>query len=153
MFLDLGITYDPTTRRCDLSLGDDGDLVLDTTPVPAMLMSIGLDRRADPDDELPEGRSQFLTPASYSERRGAVIDALNPFGARVGCRLWLLDRAKQTETTRQLCEYWLAEALAWAKAETGEDAEIEVWWVRTGVLGYRVRVQDETITLSRRVDA
>jgi hypothetical protein len=50
MFLDLGLTYDPTTRRCDLTLGDDGDLVLDTTPVPAMLMSVGLDRRADPDD-------------------------------------------------------------------------------------------------------
>lgn len=153
MFLDLALTYHPDKRRCDLTLGDEGDLVFDTTPVPAMLMSVGLDRRADPDDELPEGRSQFLTPASYSERRGAVIDALNPRRRHAGCKLWQLDRAKQTETTRQLCEYWLAQSLAWAREETGEDAQIDVFWARPGLLAYRVGVQDETITLSRRVDA
>ena len=153
MFLDLGLTFDTTSRRCDLALGDDGDLVLDTTPVPAMLVSIGLDRRADPDDDLPEGRSQFLSPASFSERRGAIIDALNPAMAKTGSRLWLLDRAKETEATRQLCEYWLAEALAWAEGETGQAAEIEVWWERPGLLAFRVGVQDAAVTLSKRVDA
>lgn len=151
MFIDLGLTFDPSTRRCDLSLGDDFDLVLDTTPVPAMLTSAGLDRRADPDDELPEGRSQFLAPASYSELRGGIIDALSPIGRRGGCKMWLLERAKQTETTRQLAAYWLEEGFAWVEAETGEPATIEVDWIRENTLGYRVQVGDETLSLTKRV--
>jgi phage gp46-like protein len=153
MFFDLALTYDADKRRCDLTLGDDCDLAIDETPIPAVLLSVGLDRRAAPDDPLPEGRSQFLAPVSYSERRGCAGDALDPAGAMTGSRLWLLDRAKQTETTRQLCDFWLQESLAWAATETGEPAEIEVEWVRDGILGYRVQVQDASVTLSRRVEA
>ncbi|NKM17757.1 hypothetical protein GFM01_07890 [Rhizobium laguerreae] len=153
MFLDLALKYDSEARRCDLVLGDDFDLAIDETPIPAILMSVGLDRRAASDDPLPEGRSQFLAPASYSERRGCAGDALDPYGDMTGTRAWLLDRAKQTETTRQLCEFWLRECLAWAETETGQPAEIEVEWLRAGLLGYRVQVQDESVMLSRRVEA
>ncbi len=153
MFFDIALTYDPQTRRCDWQLGDDGDLVIDETPITPILLSIGLDRRAAPDDDLPEGRSQFLTPTSYSERRGSAGDALDPFGELAGSRLWLLDRAKATETTRQLAEFWLTESLDWAEAETGQPAEIEVSWLRPGMLGYRVRIADASVSLSRRVEA
>ncbi len=152
MFFDLALTYDPVARRCDLTLGDDCDLLIDETPIPAILLSVGLDRRASPDDELPEGRSQFLTPTSFSERRGCAGDALDPAGEVSGSRLWLLDRAKETETTRQLCDFWLQESLAWVKLETGAPPEIEVEWVRTGVLGYSVLVDDASVALSRRVN-
>jgi phage gp46-like protein len=152
MFFDLALKYDSDARRCDLVLGDDFDLVIDETPIPAILLSVGLDRRAAPDDPLPEGRSQFLAPVSFSERRGCAGDALDPYGDLTGSRLWLLDRAKETETTRQLCEFWLQECLSWVKAETGEPAEIEVAWIRAGVLGYRVQVQDESVMLTRRVE-
>lgn len=153
MFYDLALEYDSKTRRCDLVLGDDGDLVIDETPIPAILMSVGLDRRAAPDDPLPDGRSRFLTPSSFSERRGAIADGLNPFGEMTGSKLWLLNRAKQTETTRLMCEFWLAEALAWAEPETGEPAEIEVTWLRPGTLGYRVMVSDSSVSLSRTLEA
>lgn len=153
MFFDLALRYDSDARSCDLVLGDDFDLVIDETPITPILLSVGLDRRAAPDDPLPEGRSQFLAPASFSERRGCAGDALDPFGGLTGSRMWLLDRAKQTETTRQLCEFWLQECLAWAEAETGEPAEIEVAWIRPGVLGYRVQVQDESVMLTRRVES
>jgi phage gp46-like protein len=129
------------------------DLAIDETPIPAILLSVGLDRRAAADDPLPEGRSQFLAPVSYSERRGCAGDALDPSRAMTGSRLWLLDRAKQTETTRQLCQFWLQESLAWASKETGQPAEIEVQWIRDGVLGYRVQVQDASVSLTRRVEA
>jgi phage gp46-like protein len=152
MFFDLALKFDSDARRCDLVLGDDFDLVIDETPIPAILLSVGLDRRAALDDPLPEGRSQFLAPVSFSERRGCAGDALDPYGDLTGSRLWLLDRAKQTETTRQLCEFWLQECLAWVKAETGEPAQIEVVWIRHGVLGYRVQVQDESVMLTRRVE-
>ncbi|TAY75334.1 phage GP46 family protein [Rhizobium ruizarguesonis] len=153
MFFDLALKYHSDARRCDLVLGDDYDLAIDQTPIPAILMSVGLDRRAAPDDPLPEGRSQFLAPASYSERRGCAGDALDPYGHMTGTRAWLLDRAKETETTRQLCEFWLRESLDWAETATGEPAEIEVAWLASGILGYRVQVQDASVMLSRRVEA
>lgn len=153
MFYDLALQYDSRLRRCDLVLGDDGDLVIDETPIPAILMSVGLDRRAALDDPLPDGRSQFLTPSSFSERRGAIVDGLNPFGEMTGSKLWLLNRAKHTETTRLMCEFWLTEALAWAEPETGAPAEIEVEWLRRGVLGYRVMVGDSSVSMSRTVES
>lgn len=51
-----------------------------------------------------------------------------------------------------MAEYWLQEALAWAKSETGAPAQIEVAWVRPGVLGYRVAIDDSAVSLSKRVD-
>lgn len=150
-FLDLALTYDATRRCCDLVLDDDFNLVLDETPITPILLSVGVDRRASPDDDLPEGRSQFLAPISFSERRGALLDGLNSAGNMSGCKLWLLERAKETETTRQLAEYYLAEGLAWAETETDTPAEIEVWWLRSGVLAYRVLVEDVTLELTRKV--
>ncbi|MFC3074698.1 phage GP46 family protein [Shinella pollutisoli] len=153
MFFDLALVFDPDTRRCDLALGDDCDLLIDETPVTAMLMSVGLERRAAPDDELPEGRSAFLAPVSFSERRGCPGDALDPFGDLTGCRTWLLDRAKETETTRQLYRFWLDEGLGWVARETGTAAEVEVEWREGARLAYRVRIADATLSLSRRLDA
>lgn len=153
MFFDLALSYDRNMRRCDLVLGDDGDLVIDETPIPAILLSVGLDRRAAPDDPLPDGRSRFLTPSSFSERRGAIADGINPFGERTGSKLWLLNRAKHTDTTRLMCEFWLAEALAWAEPETGAPAEIEVEWLRPGVLGYRVMIADSSVSLTKTLEA
>lgn len=153
MFFDLALIYDPVARRCDLTLGDDCDLLIDETPIPAILLSVGLDRRASPDDELPDGRTQFLAPVSFSERRGCAGDALDPSGDVTGSRLWLLSRAKETETTRQLCDFWLQESLSWAARETDAPAEIDVEWLRPGVLGYSVLVDDVSVSLSRRVAA
>lgn len=152
MFYDLALTYDPESRTCDLALGEDADLVIDETPVTPMLLSVGLDRRAAADDDLPDGRSRFLAPISYSERRGGPADALDPAGALIGSRLWLLSRAKQTDTTLALCKFYLEECLAWAKAETGEAAEIEAEWRGAGLLVWRASVADVSISLSRRTE-
>ena len=147
MFFDLALTYNPSTRRSDLAVGDDGDLVIDETSITPVLLSIGLDRRASPDDPLPQARSEFLTSA-FAERRGWAGDALDPRGERVGSRLWLLDRAKETETTRLLFQFWLEEALAWAEPETGNPAELDVSWVRPQTLGYRILVADAALSIS-----
>lgn len=143
-FYDLALVYDPVTRRADLALGPDGDLVIDETAATPMILSIGLDRRAEDDDELPQGRTKFLTPATFSERRGAIGDALDPNGDLTGSRLWLLDRAKQTEATRLMFEFWLNEALAWVEDEGGE-LTVEVNWVRRNFLGWRAGVEDASI--------
>lgn len=156
MFYDAALIYDADARRCDLEIGADGDLLMDDTPIAAILISVGLDRRADPDDQLPQGRTRFLTPSSYSELRGGPCDALDPDGERTGSKVWLLDRAKKTETARLLFEFWLREALAWALPETGRPAEIDVQWLEgsseTGRLGYRIQIEDDAVNLSRELN-
>ena len=152
MFYDLALVFDPETRLCDLALDDDCDLMIDETSITPMLMTAGLDRRAAPDDELPEGRSRFLSPSSYSDRRGCPGDALDPLGELTGVRTWLLDRAKETETTRQLFQYWLEEGFAWTQRELGHAALVETEWQGNGRLGYRCQIDDATLALSRRLE-
>lgn len=150
MFYDVALIYDLDTRRADLEIGEDGDLVIDETPITAILLSVGLDRRANLDDPLPEGRSQFLTQSGIDTRRGAAADALDPSGDRIGSRCWLLDRAKSTETTRLLYLHWLGESLEWVRADFGISAEIEVEWLAQQTLGWRVQI-DESALSGRRV--
>jgi len=152
-WLDIALVFDPETRRTDLALGADGDLLLDETPATAMLIAFGSDRRARPDDELPAGISEINTPSSLVERRGWAGDALDADGELIGSRLWLLDRAKQTELTRILAEEWMKQAFAWVGPETGTPATIEVDWIRREMLGLTVGVDGRTISMNRRVAA
>ena len=107
------------------ALANDGDL---TT---AILISLLTDRRADPDDELPEYvQDADLFPA---DRRGWAGDALPPVvGDRIGSRLWLLARAKQTEETRQQAIENSHEALQWL-IDDGHALKIDItaeWIIR-----------------------
>jgi phage gp46-like protein len=82
-----------------------GDLALDDGLNTAILLSLFSDRRAEPADELPE---------PSGSRRGWWGDVLAADGRdRLGSRLWLLTRRKQTPETRKLFEEFTKEALAW----------------------------------------
>ena len=150
-WFDIALVFDPAARRADNALGEDGDLVMDETPATAMLVSFGSDRRARPDDALPAGVSELNQPASLVERRGWAGDALDGAGALIGSRLWLLDRAKQSELTRLMAAEWCKEAFAWAADETPSAAVIAADWVRREVLGLTITVDGRTLQLNRRV--
>lgn len=144
-YLDLALVFDPATLAADLALGADGDLVLDETPVTPMLVSLGSDRRARADDELPTGISEINAPSSFIERRGWCGDAFDGQNRFIGSRLWLLDRAKETELTRRLAEEWAREALDWVQITTGAAASVSATWLRRGILGLTCSVGDTTI--------
>lgn len=144
-FLDAALVYDPLTRRADLALCPDGDLLLDETPVTPMLISLGTDRRAEPDDELPSGIDTINAPTSFVARRGWAGDALDPLGRKIGWRGWLLDRAKQSETTRRFCVFWAEEALAWSRDELGRPAEVSAEWQRKGLLALRCIIDGQAV--------
>jgi phage gp46-like protein len=150
-WLDIALLFDPATRRTDVALGDDGDLLLDETPVTPMLVSIGSDRRARRDDELPTGVTELNAATSFILRRGWAGDALDARAQRIGSRLWLLDRAKQSELTRRFCEVWAAESLEWVKAEIGRAAEVTATWLRPTVLALTCSVDGSSLELTRRV--
>lgn len=98
-FIDVALIFDPETRTVDAELGEDGDLLLDETPLTPMLISLGTDRRARPDDALPQGRDALNVSSSFVIRRGWSGDALDAYGRRAGSRIWLMERAKQHELT------------------------------------------------------
>jgi phage gp46-like protein len=103
-----------------------GDLALDDGLNTAVLVSLFSDRRAEPHDELPDhGES----------RRGWWGDGLNNDNDRLGSRLWLLVRRKQTPETRQLFEDFTREALAWLVADSlAAKVDVSAAWAARGVL-------------------
>lgn len=90
--------------RMDIAL-ERGDLVADESPRTAVVLSLLTDRRADADDELPDGGS---------DRRGWWADAWSePPEDLIGSRIWLLVREKQLPEVRRRAEAYAREALQW----------------------------------------
>ena len=84
---------DASGRALDVRVSG-GHVALDFTPATVMLVALGTDRRADPGDVLPDDLGQRLaSPVLANPRRGYVGDALDARGARMGSRLWLLERS------------------------------------------------------------
>jgi len=111
----------------------DGGLVDDDTLRTAILISLFTDRRAGPDDMLPD---------DSGDRRGWVGDALaTTEGDRIGSRLWLLKRRKQVEQTRRDGEDYCREALQWLVEDSIATAlDVSAAWARSGVLAVRIGV-------------
>lgn len=149
---DLGLVFDARVFGCDLAIVD-GDLALDTTPVTPMLVSLGSDRRAATDDTPPDGVSVLTAPAAWDRRRGWVGDALDAGGRRIGSRLWLIGRDHDGEDTRARAEGYVTQALAWADDEMDLIPEIEVTWLRAGVLRIRAYIDGRSIMLTKKVAA
>ena len=135
--VDIALVYDPVRRGCDVVFNGT-DFALDTTPASAMLMSVCADRRAKPDDVLPSPVDDWANPSSFTARRGYPGDALDPNGALVGSRMWLLGRSLADEQTRQDAENYLAEACAWLESVRNLAVQITVRWVAPQFLGYQV---------------
>lgn len=133
-------------RRFDVAI-DGRDFAVDRTPATAMVLAIGSDRRARPDDQLPTGDDD----AGLNARRGWVGDALDPQQRRLGSRLWLLRRAKATEETRKLAILYAQEALANVAADRGATLDVTASWVRPQVLGLVARLGATSIEFRQAV--
>lgn len=104
---DLLLVWSNERGDADLALIDGkADLATDLGLQTAVLLSLFLDRRAEPDDVPPSGDAR--------DRRGWWGDEfLEVEGDRYGSRLWLLDRGKQTRETELRAKEYAREALAW----------------------------------------
>ncbi|HET7505099.1 MAG TPA: phage GP46 family protein [Kofleriaceae bacterium] len=102
---DLALVWDNRSGSADLALLD-ADLASEAGLVTAVLLSLWLDRRAEPDDQPPSGDD--------SDRRGSWMDELADVpGDRLGSRLWLLDRSVRSSEVPRRAEEYVREALAW----------------------------------------
>lgn len=126
------MTDTTTTWNRDLSRGDWAlsgvDLKTGSDLESAILISLFTDREANPDDDIPDGSG---------DPRGWVGDQDQPH--KIGSRLWLLARAKQTTETLQRASDYIGEALQWL-IDDGVVArfDITVEWTRPSMLGAQV---------------
>lgn len=111
---------DWSLNGADLQSGND----LET----AMLISLFSDREANPDDVILDGTG---------DPRGWIGDADQPY--KIGSRIWLLARAKQTAQTLRLASDYIAESLQWL-IDDGVVAQFDITaeWTQPGLLGARV---------------
>lgn len=96
--------------------------------VTAVLISLFTDRVANADDDIPDGSD---------DPRGWWGDAGQKY--KIGSRLWLLDRVKQTDEVLKLARDYATEALQWL-IDDGVVAKFTVLteWTRGGMLGMQV---------------
>ncbi len=127
---DLALRWDATSFAADLAI-EANDLARDEGLETAVLLSLFTDRRAEPGDPLPDGES---------DRRGWWADALPVVeGDRIGSRLWLLSREKETKATLSRAEEYAREALQWLVDDlVAERVKVTAKIPRTGVLGLEV---------------
>lgn len=148
---DIALRWDAAARRFDVAI-DGRDIARDSTPATGMVLALGCDRRAHPDDTLPDdgGADPGL---SLNPGRGWVGDALDAQGRRLGSRLWLLERAKATEETRKLAKLYAEEGLAGLAGDRGASAAVSAEWLRPGLLALLARLGASSIEIRQAVRA
>jgi phage gp46-like protein len=114
------LAWDPTRQGAVIARTETGALATDDTLQTSVILSLFLDRLAEPDDALPDPSANGS--GALFARRGWVGDAIamrasEATADRTGSRLWLLSRAKQTAETLRLAEDYAAEALEWLLAD------------------------------------
>lgn len=135
----IALRFDPLTGVCDVAV-ENGALAIDRTPVTAMLIALGSDARARPDDVLPhQPDAAPSTALALNPWRGWPGDALDRRGRRLGSRLWLLIRAKQSEETRRRAIAYAEEPLAGVSADLERPIEVSAEWIRRNTLGLLAR--------------
>lgn len=133
----------------------DGDLAHDRALETATLISLFSDRRALPDDALPDADSCWRgfesgRPPGVTGRRGWWADgSLPPLsqgrGDRIGSRIWLLSREKWTNGTAERLRCYAEEALQWliedgiadrvrvqAQRDAFQKISLSIWIERSG---------------------
>lgn len=114
---DLKLTWNDKKAIFDLEmLPDLSDLATDEGLQTAVIVSLFTDARAEP-VELPPGETDL---------RGWFGEAFGDLtGDRIGSKLWLLEREKQTEEVRMRAIEYAREALQWM-IEDGVAESIDV---------------------------
>lgn len=124
---DISTLWDPAANGGDWSI-EGADLATGDDLATAVLISLFTDRRVDAEDVPPDGTS---------DRRGWWGDSGRTYP--LGSKLWLLERAKQTEETRLRAQDYVAEALQWLiDAGIADSLDVVAAWQRPGFLGVKV---------------
>lgn len=132
---DIKWMYDPDTMTADLAIDDLGSPAVSDDLETAIILSLGSDARALPDDPLPD---------DSGDKRGWCGDVTPPDGLSsdsYGSRLWLLSREKQLASTLVRAEQYARDALEWMIGDGIADrVEVSASFPATGVLQFVIDV-------------
>ncbi len=108
------------------------DLATDAGMRTAVIISLFTDRIAEAVDDVD----------ANANRRGWWADILSDVqGDKIGSRLWLLGRSKQTKDTLLRAKEYAQEALQWLLDDgVASRLQIETEWVERSTLGIRVQI-------------
>lgn len=110
--LDIALTWNPASGKADLGMNGP-DLATDAGLTTAVIVSLFTDRLADEGDGIPDGTSDrrgFWGDEAF-QQPGVVPAYLT------GSKLWLLDRALQTQDTLNKAQDYAKQALQWMIAD------------------------------------
>lgn len=128
--MDRKLYFNGDFMRADLAV-EGGAVELTTGLETAVVISLFTDRRARPDDVLPDGVD--------GDRRGWWADAFNQ--RPIGSRLWLLAREKQLPVVVARAKEYAQEALAWlVEDNVASRVDVAAEVVRNGVLGLSIEI-------------
>jgi len=132
-FSSMKLGINPVSGAIDLVIDPTGNgrgrIAIDRTPATPLLIALCSDRRAAPDDVVPQMQTAPAgTSASLFSRRGWVGDILLPAGQRYGSRSWLLSRARASEATRLAAQSYADEAVASIADYHGIEIETSASW-------------------------
>ncbi len=128
--MDIEFFWNKVETKADYQLVN-GDLAHDHDIKTAVIISLFTDRRAADDDRLP---------FPDSSKRGWWADAL--LTRRIGSRLWLLFREKQTQDVVNRCNEYGKEALQWLVDDgIAKTVTFKAFILRTGILAFTVTIE------------
>ncbi|WP_338664986.1 phage GP46 family protein [Pararoseomonas sp. SCSIO 73927] len=107
----IGLLWDNGVGEAVLARSSSGALAHDDGLGTAVLLSLFIDRRAEPGARLPDERA-FVAFGGRPDRRGSPLDVLAP-DDRWGSHLWLLDRESTTTAVLRQAERYARAALQW----------------------------------------
>jgi len=123
--MDIALNFDG--KQFDIGVGQD-DLEHDLGLRTAVMISLLTDARARDDDEIPDGSN---------DKRGHWADSYEEDS--IGSRLWLLERAKETQNTLDRGKEYATEALRWfIKDGIAKTINVETYWHRKGVMAIAI---------------
>ena len=118
--MDIAYVISPDGSQLDWAI-DGTDLASERGLRSAVIISLYTDRRAEAGDTIPDGSDN---------RRGWWADP------KMGSRLWLLERSKETDDVLARAREYAIEALTWLLEDgVARSLDVTASWVRRGVLG------------------
>ena len=129
--MDIELGFRPRSLESDINLSGP-DLLAEFDLKTAIIISLFTDRRANPDDILDD----------IDDRRGWWGDSYSPINNdKIGSRLWLLARSKQTQQVVNRARQYCIEATRWLIDDAiASSVEVETEIVRMGTLGIMIKV-------------
>ena len=142
-FCDVAMAYNPDTRKADVVF-DGTRFVIDRTAATPLIISLGTEGRAAPDDVLPDTVDAADVYAGGvsgrpNPKRGWVGDAIDPNGRRIGCKVWLLANEHQTADTRLRAAGYAQAGIGWMSGR-GVIPVADASWIQPGVLAVLANV-------------